>query len=530
MSSDTDTQSQSSDADYREASGAQTITNWRWRFTHLYHIKPADERPTCLFEPRAEQWKILEDLYENGNVRIAILKARQLGFSTLLALVCLDWLLFRPGVRIAIIDQTAADAEKKRRKIKHAWNELPEDFKSCFEVISDSEGKFVIKRLTREGREPDQERYLEAGMRARGDTFQFLWVSEWGPIQFEDVRRSDAIADGALPAADKGTVVIETTWRGGKAGRLYTEVVENALKLPEEYRTLRDWIIRFFPWQGDKTLTFEGDPKQIGPDCLEYFKELKEDGITLTSEQKLWYFKNAWGKEAARFEEYPSRLEEIFLTPVKGAIYAPHINKVRVDGRVCAFQHEPDHLVSTTWDIGSPANTVVVYWQHIGIQRRVIDCDLGEDLNLGQRVAHMLAKGYTFGAHYLPHDAQAKSPSGYSFLDELTEAGLKGCEAIPRTEDIHIRINRTRAALANTWFADNPAVEMLLSALSHYRYKEDKVGGGYITSHPVHDWASHPSDAFGYMAEVELHGLLLQPDHSPEKRLAPPRVVSVGGY
>ena len=88
----------------------QTITNWRWRFTHLYHIKPADERPTCLFEPRAEQWKILEDLYENGSVRIAILKARQLGFSTLLALVCLDWLLFRPGVRIAIIDQTAADA------------------------------------------------------------------------------------------------------------------------------------------------------------------------------------------------------------------------------------------------------------------------------------------------------------------------------------------------------------------------------------------------------------------------------------
>ncbi len=504
----------------------ETLTNWRWRFAHLYHIKPADARPSCLFEPRQEQWQILEDIYENGQVRIAILKARQLGFSTLLALICLDWLLFRRGTRIAIIDQTAKDAEKKRGKIKHAWNALPDDLKKAYDVVSDSEGKFVIKLRNSH----DEARYLEAGMRARGDTFQLLWVSEWGPIQFEDVRRSDAIADGALPSADKGTVIIETTWRGGKSGRLYTEIVEQALNLREDYRTKRDWLVRFFPWQGDKTLRFEGNPEQIGPDCVEYFKELETEGIELDQEQRLWYWKAAWGKDAARFEEYPSRLEEIFLTPVKGAIYAPHINKVRAAGRICAFNDEPEQLVSTTWDIGSPENTVVVYWQHIGPQRRVIDCDIGLDLNLGERVSHMLGKGYSFGSHYLPHDAAAKSPTGYSFEDDLAEAGLKGIEIIPRTEDIHIRINRSRAALANTWFADKEAVQMLVSALEHYRYKEDVKGGGYITSTPVHDWASHPADAFGYMAEVELHGLLLQPDHSPERRLAPPRVVSRGGY
>lgn len=502
------------------------LKDWQWRFQNLYYIKPADKEPTLLFTPRPEQWEILKDIYELGNTRLAILKSRQLGFSTLLALICLDWMLFRRGVRLAIIDQTAADAEKKRQKIKFAWDLLPDDLRDSYEVIADSVGKFAIK--LKDG--DDQVRFLEAGLRARGDTFQLLWVSEWGPIQFEDPKRSDSIADGALPAAEKGVAVVETTWRGGKSGRLYKEVVEGALKLDPAHITHRDWQIRFYAWMGDPTLSWEGDIRQIGKDCLKYFKELEDEGILLSDEQRLWYFKRAWGKEAARFEEYPSRLEEIFLAPVRGAIYADHIAKVRAQGRICQVNPESGHLVNTTWDIGSPGNTVVVYWQHIGLQRRVIDCDIGLDLNLGERISHMQAKGYSYGAHYLPHDAAAKSPTGYSFREELTEAGLQGIEIIPRTEDIQIRINRTRAALANTWFADSTRVLALVEALEHYRYKEDSGGDGYITSKIVHDWASHPSDALGYMAEVELHGMLLQPDQSPNRLLKKPKVLTCLGY
>ena len=64
---------------------ADDLKTWQWRFSHLYWIKPAEGAPAILFIPRPQQLEILEDIYERGHVREAILKARQLGFSTLLA-------------------------------------------------------------------------------------------------------------------------------------------------------------------------------------------------------------------------------------------------------------------------------------------------------------------------------------------------------------------------------------------------------------------------------------------------------------
>ena len=62
-------------------------------------------------------------------------------------------------------------------------------------------------------------------------------------------------------------------------------------------------------------------------------------------------------------------------------------------------------LVHSAWDLGAPLNTVVTYFQIIGAEIRVIDCDSDLDLTPVQRVAYMLNKGYLFGSHFLPHDA-----------------------------------------------------------------------------------------------------------------------------
>ena len=66
----------------------------------------------------------------------------------------------------------------------------------------------------------------------------------------------------------------------------------------------------------------------------------------------------------------------------------------------------------TTWDLGSPLNTVVMYFHIIGAEIRGIDCDSDLDLTPVQRVAYMLNKGYLFGSHFLPHDALATQKSG----------------------------------------------------------------------------------------------------------------------
>ena len=44
-------------------------------------------------------------------------KARQIGFSTLLGVVCCDQLCFNPGQQISLIDQTLEDARQKLKSI-----------------------------------------------------------------------------------------------------------------------------------------------------------------------------------------------------------------------------------------------------------------------------------------------------------------------------------------------------------------------------------------------------------------------------
>ena len=104
--------------------------------------------------------------------------------------------------------------------------------------------------------------------------------------------------------------------------------------------------------------------------------------------------------------EFPTVMEECFQAPVEGAIYAEAIDKLRVEGAIKPWIVDNSALVHTAWDLGSPVNTAVWYFQlgPMG-EIRVIDCDLDLDIPPVERVARMLAKGYLYGSHFLPHDA-----------------------------------------------------------------------------------------------------------------------------
>ena len=108
-------------------------------------------------------------------------------------------------------------------------------------------------------------------------------------------------------------------------------------------------------------------------------------------------------------------LEECFQTPIDGAVYAELIDRLRAEGAVRPAVVDNSALIHTAWDIGAPLNTVVWYFQLVAAEFRVIDCDSDLDLTPVQRVARMLAKGYLYGSHYLPHDAMATLHSGRPF-------------------------------------------------------------------------------------------------------------------
>ena len=118
----------------------------------------------------------------------------------------------------------------------------------------------------------------------------------------------------------------------------------------------------------------------------------------------------------------------------------------------------------------------------------------------------MRAKGYNFGTHYLPHDATQTERSGSNFAVELRAAGLTSLVCVPRTASVWIGINHVIEMLPGIVFRATDEVEEGLDALTSYRQQVE--GEGALTkAEPVHDWASHPADAFRTMAEAHRAGL-----------------------
>ena len=478
------------------------LANPLWRLRNLYHIKRADDGRIIRFEPRPEQQRVYDMLFKQGVKRLIILKARRLGMSTALDVLLTDQMLWNAGTQCSLVDQTAADAERKLATIaKIALDNLPPVALQCIEKVRDS-GSILEVSVAGEAASS-----FFAGLRARGGTNNWLHLSEWGVIQADDPRRSEEILTGAIPSAEHGRIIVETTWKGGRGGHLW-EIVKGALETPEADKTDKDWRVVFFPWWKDPTYVVEGDVATVNPATGQYLDGMEETtGHKFSPQQRLWYDRQARDLGLFIFREFPTTLDECFKSPVEGAIYAGELDKLRASGAISAFKYDNSTLVHTAWDLGSPVNTVVWYFQVIkGNEIRVIDCDLDLDLTPVQRVAHMQGKGYPLGNHYLPHDAAATRTSGKADAQVYTEAGLASVRVLPRTHDIWVGINACLQMFPRFSFR-LPACERGLDALANYAYKRSSATG-IVVNEPVHNWASHAADALRMIAEAEQAGML----------------------
>lgn len=191
-----------------------------------------------------------------------------------------------------------------------------------------------------------------------------------------------------------------------------------------------------------------------------------------------------------------------------GSIYGKVIEEARREGRICAMPVAGDALVNTSWDLGSPRHTVVWFFQVCGREIRMIDCDMGREETITERVARMLAKGYNYGKHFLPHDALQTERTGLTLRDELVRSGLPSASVsvVPRTHSVWVGINHA-LEMFNAISFRSPQCDNGVEALGAYRQHIE--GEGALTkSEPIADWASHPSDAFRTMAEAHRSGLV----------------------
>ena len=90
-------------------------------------------------------------------------------------------------------------------------------------------------------------------------------------------------------------------------------------------------------------------------------------------------------------------------------------------------------------------------------------------------------------------------------MNELKDAGLPNCRAVPRTHDIWIGINRLRQMLPRFSFRI-PQCERGLEALSNYHTVRE-TSTGIARDEPCHDW-SHACDALRVIAECEAAHML----------------------
>lgn len=252
------------------------------RLGSLYSIRTRDGS-IIKFHPRPQQQQIINLIYRQGCRRIIILKARQLGMSTCLGVICADRLCFGAGQQISLVDQTQEDSRQKLRDLVGvAYESLDPALKKELPIVRSNTGELAVKFIKHA---EAQGNTMFSGTHARGGANSFLWISEWGVIQATDLARSEEILTGALPSVGDGICVIETTWRGGRQGHLW-QLVKSALETPEEQKGPLDWRVVFFPWQ-DEPGYCDAVPRPLSEETRRYFKGLPN--ISLSPGQMSWY-------------------------------------------------------------------------------------------------------------------------------------------------------------------------------------------------------------------------------------------------
>ncbi len=502
-------------------------TSQEWRLNHLYWIERKNG-PPCRFRLNWAQQELHRNLWHRNN----ILKARQLGISTYVAMLMLDMCLFREGFHCGIIDKTLPDAQEKMSKISFAFNSLQdapangEDFIECElerervmmfarQLFSSSRGRITATRA-----DFATGSNIRVGTNLRGGTMQLLHVSEFGYVAVNDPKKALKILSGGVNTVGRdGVVIMESTHEGGKYGENY-RLTKAAMENVGRTLTPLDFKFFFFPWHKQPEYRVdEGEPLRLNNQHREYFEGLAKEGIHLDEGQKRWYLSqwNTFGHLVK--QEYPSTPAEAFETQVHGAVYGTQISTLRAEGRL-KQQFEPDDTrpLYVSWDIGLSDYMTLWLIQPGGDGKFYV---LDHYSANGKELSHYIGVvrgwearcGQSIAANFLPHDAAKRDWDLTSFEQRLEMQGLV-CRVVPRTSDIWTGIHVTRQLLTHCVFHERcsepvvvDGVEYMsgVNALENYQTLPPGANGRVI-SMPLHNACSHSADGFRTFAEAYAHG------------------------
>jgi hypothetical protein len=467
-----------------------------WRLDHLYWVidKQGKVKP---FVMNKFQRELLKGLWYNN----IILKARQLGFSTFIAIFILDQCIFNSNQNCGIVDITLDDAVEKLKKIKFAWEHIA--YKTPVEETQTSvllrEGLSVVKNNEQELIFSNGST-ISVGTSYRGGTLNILHVSEYAKICKENVQKAIEIKTGALNAVATGQMVfIEST--AEDADGAFFDLCDRAEKLQMQNKQLSkmDWKFFFFPWWKEETysVTPPNDWVQSN-ELVEYFAKIEEKiGCSLSASQRYWYSKKKEDINELVKKEFPATSEEAFEASVEDKYYKSIMLDLRAKHHISEFNLDVGYEVETYWDLGRSDYTSIIFAQRIGRSIMIVDFIEGSGEILPLYVEELKRKGYLFGTFWLPHDAKRKViESDKSIYEQLDHFFPGKVDVVPRLDPI-VGINEVRKLLPNCYFKES-TTGRLIWHLENYRKKWNAMLGRYTD--PLHDEHSHAADAMRYLA------------------------------
>jgi len=227
--------------------------------------------------------------------------------------------------------------------------------------------------------------------------------------------------------------------------------------------------------------------------------------------KKVSWRDNPWFTNEMRLEmEYLQRTDEdeyqhVWEGELKqfadGSIYARQLRQAHAEGRVTSIPVESAVEVHTFWDLGRNDTTAIWFMQAVGREHRFIDYYESRLVEIDHYARVLKEKGYLYGTHYLPHDAEVTDLSSRrgSRKRILEDAGVRPITIVPRIPDINSGIEQTRKAFPRCWFDEKRCTEGL-EALANYQYVFDEKYDTFRQT-PLHNWASNGADAFRQYAQ-----------------------------
>jgi hypothetical protein len=219
--------------------------------------------------------------------------------------------------------------------------------------------------------------------------------------------------------------------------------------------------------------------------------EFKASQTGVLNDKELWAARQEMGED-----KYQQEFECSFNAAIEGSYYGQIINDLEAKNRITTIDRDDLCKSFVAWDLGMGDSTCLWVASLAGKEIRIIDCMENHGVGLGYYVSWLRENNYQGFTQYLPHDVEVRElGTGRSRKEVLEEAGLSITVA-PRLS-IADGIQAVRRMLPRCWF--DHKTKAGLDALRNYRREYNEKQQVFYDK-PLHNWASHYSDAFRYLA------------------------------